>query len=55
MTSDAVAESTDLLQQLIRNACVNDGTLSSGHESRSVEAIASFLGSAGVECRRYEP
>ncbi|MDQ1447697.1 MAG: hypothetical protein QOC79_668, partial [Actinomycetota bacterium] len=30
-------ESVDLLSQLIRNECVNDGTPESGHESRSVD------------------
>lgn len=53
--ADLVAESTALLQQLIRNACVNDGTVASGYETRSVETIAAFLGGRGLECRRYEP
>ena len=55
MSDDVVAESTELLQQLIRNACVNDGTVGSGHETRSVETLASFLGGTGLELRRYEP
>jgi acetylornithine deacetylase/succinyl-diaminopimelate desuccinylase-like protein len=33
-----------LLQQLIRNACVNDGTPASGQEIRSVETLADYLG-----------
>ena len=37
--SDTIAgESVDLLSQLIRNQCVNDGTADSGFESRSVDA-----------------
>lgn len=50
-----VEETTDLLQHLIRNECVNDGTLSSGHEIRSVETLASYLQAPGVEIKRYEP
>src|SRR4051794_11517271 len=34
---DLTAEVTDLLQHLIRNECVNDGTTESGHEVRSVD------------------
>lgn len=38
----------DLLQRLIRNRCVNDGTPDSGYESRSVETLAEFFGSEGT-------
>lgn len=48
------AEATDLLQHLIRNACVNDGTPDSGHERRSVDVLASYLGGAGLDLQRYE-
>lgn len=37
----------ELLQQLIRNTCVNDGTPGSGHEYRSVETLQEFLGVPG--------
>jgi len=37
-----------LLQQLIRNRCVNDGTRESGDEYRSVATLADFFGSAGT-------
>src|SRR6202011_2286829 len=53
--SDPTAEVTDLLQQLIRNACVNDGTIASGHESRSVDLLSSVLEGPGVELETYEP
>lgn len=36
-------EVVDLLQQLIRNQCVNDGTEESGHESRNAGVLRSFL------------
>jgi acetylornithine deacetylase/succinyl-diaminopimelate desuccinylase-like protein len=38
---------TELCRQLIRNACVNDGTAGSGHEYRSVETLADYFGQAG--------
>src|SRR5262245_56236715 len=44
----------ELLQTLIRNACVNDGTPESGHEQRNAETIASFLGDAGFDVERYD-
>ena len=37
-----------LLQELIRNRCVNDGTRESGNEARSVATLAEFFGQAGV-------
>lgn len=55
MTVDPTAEATELLQQLIRNRCVNDGTPASGNEVRSVATLGSFLSGPGVEMRRYEP
>ena len=50
-----VDETTDLLQHLIRNACVNDGTVQSGHETKSVDTLEAFLETPGVEMERYEP
>ena len=49
------AEVTDLLQQLIRNECVNDGTAASGNESRSVDTLTQYLGSSGLDIETYEP
>ena len=42
-----VEEVVELLQTLIRNRCVNDGTPDSGHEERSVASLAGYLGEAG--------
>jgi acetylornithine deacetylase/succinyl-diaminopimelate desuccinylase-like protein len=53
--AEIVPEVTDLLQQLIRNACVNDGTTESGGEVRSVDLLSSFLGGTGADMERYEP
>jgi acetylornithine deacetylase/succinyl-diaminopimelate desuccinylase-like protein len=55
-TSDALTGQTvDLLQTLIRNECVNDGTAESGHESRSADVVQTFLEGSGLEMQRYEP
>ncbi len=53
-TKTIAGDSVDLLSQLIRNQCVNDGTADSGFESRSVDAIAQFLGDTGLDLERYE-
>ncbi|MEY2456240.1 MAG: hypothetical protein QOK06_1334, partial [Acidimicrobiaceae bacterium] len=51
---DPTAEVTDLLQHLIRNACVNDGTAGSGHETRSVDVLHQYLGDSGLDIETYE-
>ena len=48
------SEVTDLLQQLIRNACVNDGTEESGHEVRSADLLQTYLEGGGLDIERYE-
>ncbi|HWC32187.1 MAG TPA: M20/M25/M40 family metallo-hydrolase, partial [Actinomycetota bacterium] len=53
--TDPVAEVIDLLQHLIRNACVNDGTPGSGGESRNADVLERYLGSGGFDLQRYEP
>ncbi len=42
-----VEEVVELLQALIRNQCVNDGTPDSGNEVRSVDTLAAYLGERG--------
>jgi acetylornithine deacetylase/succinyl-diaminopimelate desuccinylase-like protein len=42
----------ELLQRLIRNACVNDGTRAAGREVRSAETLEDFFGVTG---ERFEP
>ena len=51
----ADAEVIDLLQQLIRNQCVNDGTKASGNESRSVDLLDTYLAGSGCDVERYMP
>ncbi len=53
--TDVTAETTDLLQQMIRNACVNDGQVASGGEVRTVDLLESYLGTSGLEVEHYEP
>jgi acetylornithine deacetylase/succinyl-diaminopimelate desuccinylase-like protein len=45
-------EVVELLQRLIRNACVNDGTRESGHEYRSVATLNGYF---GVDGEIFEP
>jgi acetylornithine deacetylase/succinyl-diaminopimelate desuccinylase-like protein len=53
--AEATAETTDLLQRLIRNACVNEGTPESGHEVRSVDLLEDYLKHPAAQMKRYEP
>ena len=52
--ADRTGDTVELLQQLIRNACVNDGTAESGHEDRSAAVLASHLEDV-VDLQCYEP
>ena len=52
---DPTAEATDLLRQLIRNRCVNDGRVESGEEAKSVDLLGNYLEGAGLDLERYEP
>jgi len=52
---DVTGEVTDLLQHLIRNACVNDGAPDSGEESRNADLLTSYLDGSGIDLERYEP
>lgn len=55
MDAAATGPVTDLLRQLIRNGCVNDGTVSSGQESASVDVLHGWLEGPGLDVQRYEP
>ncbi len=48
-------ETVELLQALIRNACVNDGTPESGQEIRNAETLRDFLESGGIDTEILEP
>ncbi len=48
-------ETAELLQSLIRNRCVNDGTPESGEEVRNSDLLETYLEGAGVELERFDP
>src|SRR5712691_8833342 len=55
LNEDPTAEATDLLRDLIRNACVNDGRIESGNETKSVDLLRGYLEGTGLDLERYEP
>ncbi len=55
MVGEATGEVTELLQALIRNACVNDGTAESGQEIRSADLLRSYFQGSGLDLEIYEP
>ena len=58
MTTDKEArtqQTVDLLQTLIRNECVNDGTATSGNEVLNSDALETFLEGPGIEIDTFEP
>lgn len=55
VADDPSGEVTELLQQLIRNACVNHQTEDSGQEVRSADVLAGYLTHPGVDHQRFSP
>ena len=49
------AQTVELLQQLIRNQCVNDGTVASGQEVRTTDVLRAYLAGSGLDLEVYEP
>jgi acetylornithine deacetylase/succinyl-diaminopimelate desuccinylase-like protein len=47
-------EVVELLQQLIRNKCVNDDRVESGQEIRSSDVLATYLEGTGLELETYD-
>ena len=45
----------ELLQTLIRNECVNDGTPDSGNESRTSDTLRQYLEGSGLDLQTYTP
>lgn len=55
-TSSTLTErSIELLQTMIRNRCVNDGTPDSGQESRNADALVDTLEGPGLSLETHEP
>ncbi|MDJ0771490.1 MAG: M20/M25/M40 family metallo-hydrolase [Ilumatobacter sp.] len=55
MVSDVTQDTVELLQTLIRNECVNDGTAESGHETRNADVLQTYVERSGVDIERWEP
>ncbi|CAN5488042.1 M20/M25/M40 family metallo-hydrolase [soil metagenome] len=54
MTDVLVGPTTELLQALIRNRCVNDGSPDSGDEVRNADLLHGYLEGGGLEVQRFE-
>lgn len=55
MSSELTSQTVELLQAMIQNRCVNDGTAESGQEVRNADTLVSFLEGSGLDFERYEP
>ena len=55
MASELTGETVELLQTLIRNRCVNEGTAESGFETRNADVLQTVVEGAGVDIERWEP
>ncbi len=49
------SQTVDLLQQMIRNECVNDGDVSSGDEVKNSDLLQTYLEGAGLDIETFEP
>src|SRR5512132_1435731 len=49
------SQTVELLQQLIRNQCVNDGSVASGQEVRTTDVLRTYLQGTGLDLEVYEP
>jgi acetylornithine deacetylase/succinyl-diaminopimelate desuccinylase-like protein len=55
MATKSPGEAGELLQAMIRNACVNDGSPESGHEQRNAALLRSMLEGPGLDLEVHEP
>jgi acetylornithine deacetylase/succinyl-diaminopimelate desuccinylase-like protein len=53
LIDDLTGETVELLQAMIRNACVNDGRVESGQEARNVDLLAAALDGTGLDLQRF--
>ena len=54
MSTPPNSETIELLQTLIRNACVNEGTPESGEEVRNSDVLETYLEGAGIDMQRFD-
>jgi acetylornithine deacetylase/succinyl-diaminopimelate desuccinylase-like protein len=52
---ELTGETIELLQTLIRNECVNDGSPESGEEVRNADVLQTYIEGPGVLVERFEP
>ena len=52
-TTQAPGEVIELIQQMIRNRCVNDGSVESGEEQRNADLLETFFDGSGVAIERH--
>jgi acetylornithine deacetylase/succinyl-diaminopimelate desuccinylase-like protein len=55
MNDALTGQTVELLQQMIRNQCVNDGTVGSGQEIRTSDLLRGYLEGSGLDIEVYEP
>src|SRR5262245_15115869 len=55
MNDALTGQTVELLQQLIRNQCVNDGTIDSGQEVRTTDVLRTYLEGSGLDIEVYQP
>ena len=55
MDDALTAQTVELLQQLIRNRCVNDGSVGSGQEVRTSDVLRAYLEGSSLDLEVYEP
>jgi len=53
--TDLTGQTVELLQTMIRNQCVNDGTDESGFESRNASTLRQLLEGSGLDVQEWEP
>lgn len=53
MDASLTGQTVELLQAMIRNECVNEGTVGSGQEIRNAELLAGFLDGSGIDVELF--
>jgi len=49
MNDALTGQTVELLQQMIRNQCVNDGSVPSGQEVRTTDLLRTYLEGSGLD------
>lgn len=54
VVDELTGQTVELLQTLIRNGCVNDGTVGSGQEDVTARVLEAYLEGTGLDVERFE-